>query len=74
MNDTAGLKCEPDDCIKIQIRTIKPVPVAMVLPNKINMLCSERFWPIIPEPTTIINRKQVPVNSLSNSLSFGIFN
>jgi hypothetical protein len=48
----------------IQIRTIRPAPVEIVLAKRVKEALSERDCPIIPEPTTIIKRKVVPMYSL----------
>jgi hypothetical protein len=42
---------------------VRPAPVAIVLARRIIIRSEDRFCAIIPDPTIIITRKQVPTNS-----------
>ena len=68
IKDTAGLKWAPEICVNININTISPKIVANEFANKIMASISVRFTAIIPDPTMIIKRNIVPMNS---EMSFG---
>ena len=69
MIETAGLKCEPEYEAKVQINTVNPNRVAVLFTSKTIALFLVRFSPIIPEPTTISSKKNVPIVS-ENSFTF----
>lgn len=69
MIETAGLKCEPEYGAKVQINTVNPKKVAVLFASNTTALLLVRFSPIIPEPTTISSRKNVPIVS-ENSFTF----
>src|ERR1700732_272775 len=58
---TAGLRCAPDTGPNIRMRAVRAAPVAIVLASKANaVLPADKFWAMIPEPTTVARRKAVP--------------
>ena len=74
MNETTGLKCQPEYGAKVQINTVNPKKVAVLFASNTTALSLVRFSPIIQEPTTISRRKNVPIvsenNFTFNSLNF----
>ena len=49
--------------IKIHIKAVRPAPVTIVLARRILNSFEVKFSAMMPEPTTTITKKQVPINS-----------
>jgi hypothetical protein len=64
---TTGLKCAPDTGPNIRISTANPNTVAVLFSNSCNpVLPGERRWAAIPDPTTTVTSRPVPIASASN--------
>ena len=64
---TSGLKCAPETGPKVSINIPKTNIVERPLTNKATSVSSERFVPMIPEPTTVATKTVVPKYSLSSA-------
>ena len=63
---THGLKWAPDILINVQISAVSPAPVAIVFARRMIDVSLDKLLAIIPDPTTTITKKLVPISSERN--------